>query len=195
MEPAGISIKMNQRERDRQVAQLVKELPVLRTRLGVSQEEMGEMLGITRQTYSAIETGRRAMSWSLYLSLIFLFEHDERTCEAVKRMGLYPEVKFAGSDSAREGSPLSSFIRMEDDDIRNYLDDQAIHAIEAVIMVEYARCNHISGDAVVKSFDGRRLSQSSENDVRIARTIRKMKSDSDKDSIRKEKNDSGKNGI
>lgn len=195
MEPTGISIKMKQRERDRRIAQLVKELPVLRTRLDVSQEEMGEMLGITRQTYSAIETGRRAMSWSLYLSLIFLLEHDERTCEAIKRMGLYSEVKFAGSGGAREDSPLSLFIRMEDDDIRNYLDDQAIHAIETVIMVEYARCNHMSGDAVVKSFDGRRLSQSSEDDVRITRAIRKMKSDSDKNDVRKRKDHSGKDGV
>lgn len=186
---------MKRRERDRQIAQLVKELPVLRIRLGVSQEEMGELLGITRQTYSAIETGRRAMSWSLYLSLIFLFEHDERTCEAIKQMGLYPEVKFAEKSGVREGSPLSSFIRIEDDDIRNYLDDQAIHAIETVIMVEYARCNHMSGDAVVKSFDGRRLSQSSENDVRITRAIRKMKRGSDKNSGQKRKDDSGKDGV
>ena len=39
-------MKMKEKERDRMIAQLVKELPVLRIKLGVSQEEMGEMLGI-----------------------------------------------------------------------------------------------------------------------------------------------------
>lgn len=168
-------MKMKEKERDRMIAQLVKELPVLRIKLGVSQEEMGEMLGITRQTYSAIETGRRIMSWSQYLSLIFIFEHNEETYEAIKQMGLHPEVKFAEQVSPQEKSFLSSFIRMENDDIMNYLDDQAIHAIETVIMVEYARCNHMSGEAVVRSFDGRRLSQISEDDVRISRAIRKLK--------------------
>lgn len=168
-------IKVKNKERDRMISQLVKELPVLRIKLGVSQEEMSEMLGITRQTYSAIETGRRIMSWSQYLSLIFIFEHNEETCEEIKQMGLHPEVKFTAHDSAQERSFLSSFIQMENDDIRNYLDDQAIHAIETVIMVEYARCNHMSGEAVVRSFDGRRLSQTSEDDVRISRAIRKLK--------------------
>lgn len=168
-------LKMKKKERDCMISQLVKELPVLRTKLGVSQEEMGEMLGITRQTYSAIETGRRIMSWSQYLSLIFIFEHNEETCRAIKQMNLHPEVSFAEHDSTREKSLLSSFIWIENDDIRNHLDDQAVHAIETVIMVEYARCNHMSGEAVVRSFDGRRLSQISEDDVRISQAIRKLK--------------------
>ena len=178
----NIPIEIKKKERDRLTAQLAEELPVLRTRLDVSQEEMGELLGVTRQTYSAIETGKRTMSWSLYLSLIFLFEHDERTCEAIKQMGLYPKVKFAGAGSTQGDSLLSSFIRLEDDNIRNYLDDQAIHAIETVIMVEYARCNHLSGEEVVRSFDGKRLSQSSEADVRITRAIREIKKDQGKNS-------------
>ena len=35
---------------------LTAELPVLRARLGVSQEKMASAIGVSRQTYSAIET-------------------------------------------------------------------------------------------------------------------------------------------
>ena len=64
---------------------------------------------------------------------------------------------------------------MDDDNILNHLDEQAIHAIETVIMVEYARCNKLPGDVVVKAFDGKRLSQISDNDVRITTALKNIK--------------------
>ena len=43
------------------------------------------------------------------------------------------------------------------EDMRNILeclDEQALHAIRTVLMVEYARCAKLPGDAVIKSFNG-----------------------------------------
>ena len=37
-------------ERERYIERLVKELPVLRIKLGLSQDEMGNLLGVSRQT-------------------------------------------------------------------------------------------------------------------------------------------------
>ena len=39
--------------------------------------------------------------------------------------------------------------------IENILDEQALHSIRTLIMLEYARCSQLPGDAVVKSFDGK----------------------------------------
>ena len=54
----GISDK----ERSLLISRLVDELPVLRTKLGASQDDLANLIGISRQTYSSIETKRRKMS-------------------------------------------------------------------------------------------------------------------------------------
>lgn len=58
---------------------LATELPVLRTRLGVSQEVMAENIGISRQTYSGIETGAKQMSWTVFMALLAVLDMNEAT--------------------------------------------------------------------------------------------------------------------
>ena len=40
-----------------------------------------------------------------------------------------------------------------------------MHRHEAVIMVEYARCNNMTGDDAIKAFDGKRFTQISAMDI------------------------------
>ena len=63
-------------------------------------------------------------------------------------------------------SDIPSFLPLAHDDIRNYLDEQAIHAVETVIMMEFARCNNLSGETVIKAFEGSRGREVSEEDLR-----------------------------
>ena len=49
---------INQQIKAEIMEKLRVELPVLRTRLGISQERAAEIIGISRQTYNAIETGK-----------------------------------------------------------------------------------------------------------------------------------------
>lgn len=58
---------------------LRKELPVLRAKVRISQEDIAEKIGISRQTYSSIETGKREMSWTTFLALIAYFQNNEST--------------------------------------------------------------------------------------------------------------------
>lgn len=176
----NISTYLTEEEREKLIAKLVEELPVLRIKMGVSQDELAGLLGITRQTYSSIETKKRKMSWSVYLSLILIFDYCDQTHEIIQKAGLFPQRIIKGS-SKNEGQAISSFVHMEGDDIKNHLDEQAIHAIEAVIMVEYARCNKMSSDAVIKAFDGKRLSQSTESDVKIKKALESIKAGSNKE--------------
>ena len=55
------------------------ELPVLRARARVSQEIIAEKIGISRQTYSGIETGKREMTWTTFLALLAFFQNNEQT--------------------------------------------------------------------------------------------------------------------
>ena len=55
------------------------ELPVLRAKARVSQEIVAEKIGISRETYSDIETGKRDISWTTFLALVAYFQNNELT--------------------------------------------------------------------------------------------------------------------
>lgn len=172
------SMGMSESDRQELISRFVDELSVLRVKLGMSQDELSSIVGISRQTYSSMETKRRKMSWSVYLSLVLVFDNNEQTHEMLRSVGLFPERICRGSKPDNIERPLSSFITIENEDIRSHLDDQAIHAIETVVMVEYARCNKIPGEAVVKAFDGRQLTKPAKEDARAQRALNSIKAKS-----------------
>lgn len=65
--------------RDELIMTLTAELPVLRARLGVSQEVLAAAIGVSRQTYSAIETKTKKMSWTVFMALIAVLDLKEAT--------------------------------------------------------------------------------------------------------------------
>jgi len=164
--PREISAEM----KNQLISKLIEELPVLRTKLGISQDELGNWVGISRQTYSAIETKKKKMTWSVYLSLILVFDNNKKTHDFIRKQGLFPVEIFSISDVDEKEQLMSQF--WENNDIKSRLDAQAIHAIETVLMVEYARCNDMTGEAVIKAFAGKRLIQNSENDVQARKAIK-----------------------
>ena len=54
-------------DKDGLVEKFVYQLPILRAVLDMSQDDVGEIVGLSRQTYSSIETRKRKMTWSLWL--------------------------------------------------------------------------------------------------------------------------------
>lgn len=61
------------------IAKLTYDLPVLRARLSVSQEELAEKIGISRQTYNSIENGKKEMSWIVLMALVAVFQNNVET--------------------------------------------------------------------------------------------------------------------
>lgn len=68
------------------------ELPVLRARARVSQETVAEKVGISRQTYSGIETGKREMTWTVFLALLSFFQYDDQTKPMIEQIDGLSEV-------------------------------------------------------------------------------------------------------
>ena len=68
------------------IESLRKDLPVLRARVGLSQEAVANRVGISRQTYSNIETGKREMTWITFLALIVFFQNNEQTLPMLKQI-------------------------------------------------------------------------------------------------------------
>lgn len=168
-------IEQRQIVREQLISKLISELPTLRTKLELSQDELANLVGITRQTYSSMETGKRKMTWSTFLSLLYVFDHNEKTHDYIQKAGLSPAV-ILGIPSIRTTElPISSFVQLDGDDIINHLDDQAIHAIETLIMIEYARCENLTGEDVIRAFNGRQLTLLSQRDRQARQALEEIK--------------------
>lgn len=180
----GITEKWNisEEEKDKYITILTNELVTLRTKTSISQEELANVLGVTRQTYGAIERRIRKMSWNTYLSLVMFFDNNHKTHQLLRVVGAYPLdiIKRFNENEDISTVDMGKLFGDNTDNILSQLDEQAMHAIRTVVMIEYARCTKTPGDAVLRSFDGItfRNGSVSDNDVRAAEaleTIRKQK--------------------
>ena len=82
--------ELPQAQKDEYVQNLTSKLAALRAHADISQEDLANIIGTSRQTYHAIETSKRTMSWSTYLSLIFFYDAVEDTSQMIRELGLYP---------------------------------------------------------------------------------------------------------
>lgn len=80
---------LHSEEIDRAKDALAQELPVFRAQIGITQEELCQTIGITRQTYSLIETLKKPMSQNVFLSLVLLFHYNENTRDMLERTGAF----------------------------------------------------------------------------------------------------------
>ena len=72
--------------KDYLIRTLREELPVLRAKAKVSQETVADKIGISRQTYSGIETGKREMTWTTFMALVAFFQNHDTTMAMMAKM-------------------------------------------------------------------------------------------------------------
>lgn len=70
---------------------LSNNLAALRAKAGISQAELANLIGVSRQTYSAVECGKRAMSWSVFLTLILYFDYNQATHDMIRIIKAFPD--------------------------------------------------------------------------------------------------------
>ena len=81
---------MDTYNREELIMKFVEALPSLRALIGLSQSELGEYLGMSRQSFSSIESKKRKMTWSLFLACLFFFYENENTKEVIINNNLFP---------------------------------------------------------------------------------------------------------
>ena len=78
---------------------MVEHLPVLRKNntpdnIVAIRKGLGEVIGVSRQTITNIESGRSEMKWLIFLTLMFVFSLDNESNEYLKRLDFpYEDVK------------------------------------------------------------------------------------------------------
>lgn len=82
-------------QRDILVNIMTSELPVLRAKLGITQEEISSWIGISRQTYSLIESKKQKMTWVTFLALLAFFENNEGTKQLLTVIGFFKNSAFS----------------------------------------------------------------------------------------------------
>lgn len=60
-------------EKKKILEEFVDDLPKMRKRLGVSQTDLGNMVGLSRQTISSIERKQIPLTWNNYLAIMMFF--------------------------------------------------------------------------------------------------------------------------
>lgn len=61
------------------IQHMVDRLPALRKKYGISQTELGEKIGLSRQTISAIERKTAPLTWTTMLAMLMFFTANS-TC-------------------------------------------------------------------------------------------------------------------
>lgn len=88
-----MSQNLTEARKEELIAALTKDLIVLRAKAAKSQEELAESIGLSRQSYSSIECGKRKMTWRTYLALLFFFDTNPQTHDTLRQINVFP-VEF-----------------------------------------------------------------------------------------------------
>ena len=75
--------------RDELIGQLVENLPALRAKVGLTQSDLADKIGIGRQTPLSIENKKGKMRWNTFLALVAFFSKNEATEEMMRFLHLH----------------------------------------------------------------------------------------------------------
>ena len=87
-------------DREKYLKNMTGNLQMLRAKLGLTQEEICKLIGVSRQTIVQAEKNSK-LSWGNYLSLVFLFTKNKETKELMDFLDIYPK-EFDGLFSDRD---------------------------------------------------------------------------------------------
>ena len=82
---------MDDASREVLIKNMTDNLPTLRTKLGITQEELSTLIGISRATLTKIENHKRKMTWNMFLSLILIFIKNPETDKLLNVMDIYTD--------------------------------------------------------------------------------------------------------
>ena len=83
--------KLSEESKSNSIKNMSDNLVALRTMLHLTQAQLAEIMGVTRQTLVLYETGKRVMTWNTFLSLMFIFTQKRETRELLNILNIYTD--------------------------------------------------------------------------------------------------------
>ncbi len=78
-------------KREDLIDKMTENLPVLRKKLKLSQEDLAQLMGSSRYTVMQLENRKRKMTWNTFLSLMLLFDKNEETSVLLRALAVYTD--------------------------------------------------------------------------------------------------------
>lgn len=72
------------------ITKLILALPTLRGAVGASQDEIANVIGLSRQTYNSIELRKRKMTWGTYMALMLFFDYNPLSHNTIRQLEVFP---------------------------------------------------------------------------------------------------------
>lgn len=82
--------RFSNEEKEKLIKQLTFALPALRGITKATQDQIANVIGVSRQTYNAIEVQKRHMSWNTYMSLILFFDYNPNSHTMIRQLDAFP---------------------------------------------------------------------------------------------------------
>lgn len=94
-----------------EVIQIMSEwLLVLRSALNVTQEQIAYSVGMSRQTYSTYELGKKKLTWGVFLTLFLYFMLNEKSRNLLSKKPGYIYTVFILLDADAEKIDISKLV-------------------------------------------------------------------------------------
>lgn len=77
--------------RDKLIENMTENLPIFRKKLKLTQEGLAQIIGVSRSSIMQIEKKKRKMTWTTFLSLVFLFDKNQETTRLLRVLDIYTE--------------------------------------------------------------------------------------------------------
>ena len=92
-------------EQELLIEHMVDRLPALRKKYGISQTELGEKIGLSRQTISAIERKTTPLTWTTMLAILMFFTANSNCVFYFPQRTEFKDAEMLHSALMIEGSP------------------------------------------------------------------------------------------
>jgi len=77
--------------REKVTANMADNLATLRTKLGLTQVQLANLIGVSRHTIMQVENKKVKLSWNIFLSLLLIFIKNPETDKLLNILDIYTE--------------------------------------------------------------------------------------------------------
>ncbi len=75
--------------REKVTANMADNLAMLRTKLGLTQVQLANLIGVSRHTIMQVENKKAKLSWNIFLSLLLVFIKNPETDKLLNILEIY----------------------------------------------------------------------------------------------------------